>query len=260
MCGSGSETCSQGQWSGACLIPVALRDCSSVCGSGHEACSDGVWGACDAPLPKPPLLQTVVRDFHESEPDFELPISGDVLDPALVRSVLGADGKPVYNGNPTTRTTSGKVNFDRWYHDAPGFNLSTPVNLQLAEASDSPGLYVYDDSSFFPIDAQLFGNEGNGHNFHFTLESHTSFFYRGGETFSFSGDDDMWVFIDQQLAIDLGGVHQSLNAKVALDELAARFGFKVGDLVPLDLFFAERHTVSSRFTVRTTIADVGSCQ
>ena len=69
----------------------------------------------------------------------------------------------------------------------------------------------------------------------------------------------MWVFINSQLAINLGGVHQSLSREVALDSIAPSFGLVVGEKYPLDFFFAERHTIDSDFTVRTTIADVGSC-
>jgi fibro-slime domain-containing protein len=59
---------------------------------------------------------------------------------------------------------------------------------------------------------------GKLHNFFFTTEIHTSFQYQGGETFSFTGDDDVWVFID------IGGVHPAENASVRLDSLSLTKG------------------------------------
>jgi fibro-slime domain-containing protein len=78
--------------------------------------------------------------------------------------------------------------------------------------------------------------------------------------FSFNGDDDMWVFINRQLAIDLGGLHNSLSASVELDGIATSFGLQVGTVYPLHFFFAERHTIASNFSIRTTIAEPGSCE
>lgn len=259
-CGAGVEICTGEGWQ-RCEVPIAERECSSVCGSGHEACTSGKWGTCDAPLPKPPVLHAVIRDFHRTQSDFELAVSGDGSDRGMVESSLGADGTPVYAGNPTTRTTpSGKAGFDVWYHDTPGVNETLSLDIPLTEVSGSPGLYAYDGRPFFPIDDNLFGNEGLLHNYHFTLAAHTSFVYRGGETFSFAGDDDVWVFIAQQLAIDLGGLHQIQSQQVNLDQIAPKFGLLVGQQYAIDLFFAERHTIDSDFTVKTTIADVGSCE
>jgi fibro-slime domain-containing protein len=112
---------------------------------------------------------------------------------------------------------------------------------------------------FFPIDGELWGNEGRRHNYHFTLEASTTFEYRGGEVFSFAGDDDMWVFINRKLAINLGGLHQSLADEVVIDEFARTAGMTPRNVYPLHFFFAERHTVDSHFTIRTTIAEPGSC-
>lgn len=257
-CGDGQESCVDGSWQ-ACKVPLVQRDCSSVCGPGHETCSKGTWGACDAPLPKPPKLKTIVRDFSpKTHPDFEANYPSG-LDEGIVQHTLGPDDTPVYAGMPSTPTTSGAANFNMWYHDTPGVNLSEPLDLQLLPAEGEPGLFAYDDQAFFPIDGQLLGNEGRGHNFHFTLEASTTFEYRGGEVFSFSGDDDMWVFINRQLAINLGGLHRKLSADVALDDFAPSAGMVRGQIYPLHFFFAERHTVESHFTLRTSIADPGSC-
>jgi len=75
------------------------------------------------------------------------------------------------------------------------------------------------------------------------------FTYSGGETFSFTGDDDLWVFIDDELVIDLGGVHGASTASVDLDTL----GLTVGEDYSFDLFFAERHTVRSTFKIQTSL-------
>jgi fibro-slime domain-containing protein len=267
-CGDGVESCVDGVWGETCEVPPAMRDCSTVCGSGSQACNDGVWAACDAPRPLPPILTTTVRDFHKhNPPDFEFDVTAlrasgfgpRLPDLGIVQSALGADGTPVYAGNPTTKTTTGAANFAEWYHDVPGVNLRTMIDLPLMASASEPDFYVYDNPSFFPIDNQLFGNEGDPHNYSFTLEAHTHFLYHGGEIFSFSGDDDCWVFINGTLVIDLGGVHEPLSDSVELDAAASALAMVKGQSYPLDVFFAERHTIGSTFTIRTSIADASSC-
>ena len=256
-CADGQASCIDGKWQ-ECQAPLVQRDCASVCGAGHETCTKGKWGACDAPQPRPPQLSTVVRDFSPTtHPDFEAGYPPG-LDAGMVEVLLGGDNKPVYAGRPITPSSSGAANFNLWFNDGPN-SLSESLDLQLLPAPGEAGLFTYDDSDFFPIDGKLLGNEGRGHNFHFTLEASTTFEYRGGEVFSFSGDDDMWVFINRRLAIDLGGLHRSLSANVSLDDFAGQGELVRGQVYPLHFFFAERHTIESHFTIRTSIADPGSC-
>lgn len=195
-------------------------------------------------------LTGVVRDFKQAHPDMEeFTFIGD--DRGIVEPQLGADRKPVYAGNPKTPTTTGRANFDQWFRDVSGVNQSVSVTLPFQDRGG--GLFTYDNGQFFPIDGMLWGNEGHPHNYHFTFELHTRFLYRGGETFRFRGDDDVFTFINGKQVVDLGGIHLPQEATVNLDEQAARLGLERGQSYDLDFFFAERHLTMSNFRIDTTL-------
>ena len=191
-------------------------------------------------------LTGTIRDFNDTHPDFEMS-SYSAYD-GIVDSSLGLDGTPV-RIDPNTSTTS-DASFYQWYHDDASVNRSKDFTIQLDNTITSdPNVYSYRNDSFFPIDNDLYGNDGRSHNFHFTFEIHSQFTYQGNENFSFTGDDDLWVFINENLAVDLGGVHGAQTEAVDLTTL----GLTVGETYAFDLFFAERHTSQSHFNIDTSI-------
>lgn len=207
-------------------------------------------------------LQITVRDFTEAHPDFESYLGPQTN--GVVEELLGSDSKPVYAHAGSTQVTSGPEAFAQWYRDTPGVNERVPVSIQFDEVT--PGTFVYDNSAFFPIDGQGLGNGPAGisipglplglfadHNYLFTTEVHTLFTYKGGELFRFTGDDDLWVFVNGHLGIDLGGPHSPMDAMLDIDAKASPFGLVVGNTYPMDIFHAERHTTGSNFRIETTI-------
>ncbi len=263
-CGDGTQSCSNNTW-GDCKVAHQDEGCSSVCGTGHRTCDNNVWTACDAPQPLPPSLHAIVRDFRNGQPpDFGHPeiTESNVDDRGFVSSILGADDTPTYVLSGPSLTVQSAQTFYEWYHDEPGpppINMSTSIDLPLVAATDSPGLFTYVNHSFFPIDNQLFGNEGMAHNYSFTLVTAATFTYQGNETFSFTGDDDVFVYINRHLAIDLGGVHVAETETVDLASRAQEFEITPGNRYPIHIFFAERHPTGSDFVVETSIADIGAC-
>jgi fibro-slime domain-containing protein len=198
-------------------------------------------------------LVATIRDFRTDHPDFEKDaLNIGIVWRGIVRPELGADRKPIYASPGRAPSTTGREGFDQWYRDVPGVNLRFEVPLALAE--ERPGVFAYDDQAFFPLDGRGFtGDDRFGHNFAFTTEIHTTFKYKGGERFSFTGDDDVFVFVNGRLALDLGGVHATASEVIDFDARRDTLGLAVGGNYPLDVFHAERHTKASTFRIETSI-------
>lgn len=192
----------------------------------------------------------ILRDLNDTHPDMEGELG---TDRGIVEQRLGADGKPVYAPENSSETTHGPIAFYSWYNDAPGVNMRAPIVLTLVNSAEDPRVYTFRDLTFFPIDGQLLGNQGRPHNYHFTVELHTTFVYEGGEHLTFEGDDDLWVFVNGYRVIDLGGVHGVQRETADFDAIAREAGLVRGQVYPLDLFYAERHTVDAHFTLSTTV-------
>ncbi len=205
-------------------------------------------------------ITAIVRDFTpDTNSDFEMPFDFTNLaaifagqgQKGIVKPMLEM-GYPAYAPAGATAETHSAAQFYQWYVDTPNVNMRFEVPLPLTETT--PGRFVYDSTAFFPIDGKGFGNYmTTGHNFHFTTEIRTKFTYQGGEVLMFRGDDDVWIFVNGVLAVDLGGMHSPLMGTVDMDTFAQQNGLAKGMTYSMDIFQAERHTSGSNFHLETTI-------
>lgn len=236
------------------------------------------------------VLEVTYRDFKGAaetggHPDFERPGFFGLNDVGckMVEVNLGPETRPIfasgiglqkrtftasgsyqlftgcadYNGwTPEAEIISGDT-FSTWYATTTDVNIEIPGELLLAEEVAGSGNYAFDSSTsggFFPIDGKGFGNTlGQSHNFSFTTEAHAKFGYVKGQKFTFTGDDDLWIFINGKLALDLGGLHAAFKATIDFDAQAADLGITPGQTYQMDIFHAERHTNDSNFRVETNI-------
>ena len=206
-------------------------------------------------------LKATIRDFDPVNderqelyhPDFENPEYFDTSTKGAVKSNLGSDNKPVYSKSGyTTKIITNEESFYDWYHDTPK-NINISYDMVFKKIGKK---YIFDSAltnGFFPINDQGFGNYYDGKNYHFTLELHTKFVYKAGQSFSISGDDDVWLFINKKLVGDLGGIHETQSVDIRLDDYSKSLDLVSGETYSLDLFFAERHVTESNLKIETNI-------
>ena len=150
--------------------------------------------------------------------------------------------------------------------DNEGFWLAevSKDNISKGNEFNKGGMFLLDDFLYLddaktiknPYYEQLTGSDKRQHNFGFTMKIQATFEYVPGQYFDFLGDDDVWVFINNKLAVDIGGQHGQVPGAVNLDTIGQNNPADKlipGETYNFHIFYVERHTGSSNFKMRTSI-------
>ena len=126
----------------------------------------------------------------------------------------------------------------------------------------NPGFYPIDDLEYLDS-AKTVRNpkfdwnvQGCRHNYSFAMKVSAQFRYVKGQYFEFRGDDDVWVFINNRLVVDIGGCHSPVEGGVNLDTIGQNdpsLKLIEGREYPFHIFFSERNATGSNFKMRTSI-------
>jgi len=77
------------------------------------------------------------------------------------------------------------------------------------------------------------------------------FIYEPGQEFFFRGDDDIWVYINNQLVVDIGGNHNPAPGYVKLDTIKP--ALVKGTEYPINIFFCDRRNSGSNIRITTNM-------
>ena len=175
-----------------------------------------------------------------------MPINGIYVD-KYKSLVLVSDGNGVYSLNAKNALRYGDTTI---YEDDTSTDNTHKNDKNVEEKHFYPldGL-GYDAPDYFGDTTDM----TTGRNGNFAMVSEAQFVYNPNQYFTFSGDDDVYLYINGVLALDLGGAHGVCTKTVKLSDVAAKCGLTAGKVADFKFFYMERNSSASNFSIKTNI-------
>lgn len=196
------------------------------------------------------------------------------LEQGLVASELNEKYLPIAKGGKLT-SNRGLTDMSRWFSEVEGKSKSYIGVIKLDYDSDRATFKFY-KNEFYPLDKVEFGNDeevnDDGHNHLFTMNFSVPFtvLLSGNESFTITADDDTFVYVGNELAVDMGGIHDVMTGSLVIKETGeiysavngtdlAYSGIKVnnGEGSVVRIFHADRNEENSVFKVEFSGMNLG---
>lgn len=145
------------------------------------------------------------------------------------------------------------------YYEYDANTYETKVENGVVYNTEKPvGDLPAQNAYYHPVDGLGYSEniqEGPGANYLFTTVGEGKFVFNKEKNlyFDFTGDDDVYLFINGKLAVDVGGAHMATTGRVNLNDIAEEFNLVDDGIYDFTFFHAERRSTGSNFKIRTNI-------
>ena len=182
------------------------------------------------------------------------------VEPGMVEYELSSLYLPVTVGGDLLSNRG--LNFNRWFAEVEGASRFYAGEISLGYNKDSLS-FEYGNNSFYPLnEVGSVSSDGNNHLFTMSFGVPFRVLKNGKETFTISADDDTWVFVNNRLVLDMGGIHDAISGEFIINEEGevyssvddidlAYSGVKLEeDSAVIRIFHADRDSADSIFRIK----------